>query len=88
MRRGVESSVCYPVKGVDSARDFPRFPGSSPHCYQSELLGFVTGNRTYLKFVLALQSTDRVCSEARLLPAQVRSTCSFTSPATKGLKGP
>ena len=41
-------------KGRDSARDFPRFPGSSPHCYQSELLGFVTGNRSFLKFVLAL----------------------------------
>ena len=38
IRRGVVSSVRYPRRGVDSARDFPRFPGSSPHCYQSELL--------------------------------------------------
>ena len=54
VQRGVVSSVRYPWKGGDSARDFPRFPGSSPHCYQSELLGFVTGNRSFLKFVLAL----------------------------------
>ena len=86
-RRGEQCAL--PWEGGGIARGTSQgFPGRHRTATNQNFSEFVTGNRDYLKYVLSLQSTDRVRSEARLLLLQTLCVCSLTIPATQGLTGP